>query len=313
MGTDKMQTWTSAPQKISGTRLALITALVLGLTIAVVFFLVKNTPPAQPAAAAPMQNAAKIADEKTSSLPSPQAANPTTVIAAVNTPAALVPKTWAEDFSSGSLDAANWVATSKNDFKEKTIDVVKSGASNHLRLRASTMDTDDKTVKYLGVRSVEKFALQPGMKISVDLDWNSQENGCYLSAGIVLCPSSTTANPLDEPEWLKVEYFGVPPGKNGRVVIGQRSGGREQQLYTEGWPEVRREGRAIGRQHVEIAYEKSELIFSENGTPIYTLKDTSAVSQKAHIYLQMSSHSNYPAREVFFEHLTVETVGANGK
>jgi len=103
-----------------------------------------------------------------------------------------------------------------------------------------------------------------------------------------------------------VEYVGVPPGKNGRLAVGARVAGRDGPLFTEGWPQVQREGRPIGRQHVEIELQKRGFVVRENGMEQYASKpDEAPAMQEAYLYLQMSTHSNYPARELFFGNVEV--------
>jgi len=92
-------------------------------------------------------------------------------------------------------------------------------------------------------------------------------NGCYLTAPLYLCPAVTTGNLGNEKDWLKFEYVGVPPGRNARGVIATKIAGVVMYTYTEGWPEQR-----TGRH---IAYQR------------------------------MSSHSNYPARELYFDNIVI--------
>ena len=69
------------------------------------------------------------------------------------------------------------------------------------------------------VFNIERFATRDGTRIAVELDWNDQPNGSYLSAGLILAPEPTEANPSRGRSWLKVEYVGVPPGRNARLVV----------------------------------------------------------------------------------------------
>lgn len=129
---------------------------------------------------------------------------------------------WAETFAHRSLDLSRWELTADGDFREWAVDVVEvPGGSGNLRLGlgGDTRGTRDDTVKFLGVRGVPLIQLGKEGHISVDLDWNNQVNGSYLSAAIVLSPHATIKSPLKRPDWLKVEYVGVPPGKNARMVI----------------------------------------------------------------------------------------------
>lgn len=215
-------------------------------------------------------------------------------------PAAVV--AFAEDFD-GPLDPARWTEVADGDFKEKTVDV-KGG---RLRLRCGTIGTDDRTVKFLGVRSVAAFPLKAGTRIAADLDWNDQANGSYLSAALIVAPQETSGNPLLLKDWLKIEYVGVPPGKNGRLVVARRVNGRDLMPYTEGWPQARREGRPIKLQKVELAVLDGRLEVRENGRKAHEIAEALPFDT-AWIYLQMSSHSNYPSRELFWDDVRVAAV-----
>ena len=140
-----------------------------------------------------------------------------------------------DDFQDGSLSEKRWILTKQNDFRQRTIDVIDVGRGDfRLRLSADTISTGDDTVKYHGIRSVKYINLVEGKAVSFDLDWNNQANGCYLTAGIYLCPTSTDANPRDEPDWLALEYVGVPPGKTARFQVVRRIKGNLRFLFTEG-------------------------------------------------------------------------------
>lgn len=209
-------------------------------------------------------------------------------------------------FSAGELDPERWVTTLAGDFKERIVDVVgKNGPESRLRIRANTMGTHPKTVKFLGARTVRSFSLAGEVRITVELDWNGQKNGSYMTAGVVLCPSATTGNPLKERDWLKVEYVGVPPGRNARMVVGTSKAGRELTLYTEGWPQKNRKGRSISVQTITIVIRDGSFQVFENGELRYDSNGVRLSFDSAHVYLQMSSHSNYRAREVYFDNLRV--------
>jgi len=206
---------------------------------------------------------------------------------------------FADDFSSPSLDASRWALCSEGDFKEKVADVLEG----RLRLRCGTIGTDDRTVKFLGVRSASPLKLSRETRVSAELDWNNQPNGCYLSGALILSPQDTSGNPLTGPDWLRVEYVGVPPGKNGRLVVASRTGGRERYLFTEGWPEKDRQGRPISLQKVDLVLKGGGFELIENGTVVYECKDKVVSFPSAHLYIQMSSHSNYPPRQIFFDNV----------
>ena len=172
-----------------------------------------------------------------------------------------------------------------------------------MRLRANTIGTSDDTVKFHGLRSVQRLDFSRGLNISFDLDWNNQSNGCYLTGSVYLCPTATNENPRDEENWLKFEYVGVPPGQNARCVIATKIDGRTGWLYAEGWPEER-SGRTIADQHIRIILNDESFKVMENGREIYASQHDFTFTS-AYIYLQMSSHSNYPAREVYFDDVVV--------
>ncbi len=205
-----------------------------------------------------------------------------------------------ENFNEGILNAERWQITREGDFEESTIDVY----DHRLRLRANTIGTSDDTVKFHGVRSVHRVDFSRGLNISFDLDWNNQSNGCYLTGSVYLCPTATNENPRDEDDWLKFEYVGVPPGQNARCVIATKIDGRTGWLYTEGWPEDR-SGRKIADQHIRIIMDDESFKVMENGREIYASPSHDLTFTSAYIYLQMSSHSNYPAREIYFDDVVV--------
>ncbi len=215
---------------------------------------------------------------------------------------------WSDTFDSGKLDNAAWRPTSQSDFNVKVIDVFDKGKDGvpdfRLRLRADTMGTDDATVKYLGVRSVRKFTLRPGTRISAQLDWNEQVNGSYLSSALILSPELTSRNPLENQNYLKVEYFGVPPGINARMAVGMKSQGRENpMLFTEGWPETNRSGRRIQKVDVAIVVKAAGFEVLENDRVLFDSQKLRVPFATTYLYLQMSTHSNYRVRELFWDNI----------
>ena len=185
-------------------------------------------------------------------------------------------------------------------------------------MRASTLGTDEKSVKFHGLRTLMPVIdLNVPLEISLDLDWNNQVNGCYLSAGLFLCPTATTENPGDEKEWIKLEYRGVPPGKNARIVISRKRRGAERWLFTEGWPEQQHLGRLIGLQHLRLLLTRDTMTVFENDRELYTCKFEGVEHTKlpltwesAYLYLQQSSHCNYQAREGFFDNINIQPIPA---
>lgn len=208
---------------------------------------------------------------------------------------------WRDDFQSGKLDTKRWTVTAEADFQEKIVDVV----AQRLRMRADTIGTNDETVKYLGVRSVPLFTIGRNARISADVDWNAQANGSYLTAGIVLSPHKTAGNPLKTSGWFKVEYNGVPPGQNGRMLIATMTPTGERWLFTEGWPDTNRTGRQLAVQSVTISVKNRSVQVMENGTLLYDSRGPVLTFDNAYVYLQMSSHSNYRARELYFDNVQV--------
>ena len=219
-----------------------------------------------------------------------------------------------DNFSDGTLNPQLWQITREGDFKESTIDVYDADPTENvdfrLRLRMNTIGTKDDTVKFHGVRSVEKVNFSDEKEISFDLDWNNQSNGCYLTASLYLCPTATNGNPRNEKDWLKFEYVGVPPGRNARCVIAAKSDGNVKYLYTEGWPE-QRTGRHIAYQWIKIILddENKSLKIIENEKQIYNSQSHGLEFTAAYLYLQMSSHSNYPARELYFDNVVIAACG----
>jgi len=170
---------------------------------------------------------------------------------------------------------------------------------------ADTIGTDDRTVKYVGVVGLQKLDLGRDHEIEFELDWNEQTNGSYLAAGIYLSPVLTTTTPESEANWVRFEYVGVPPGRNARGSLALRENARLELLHTEGWPDHQRAGRKIARQHIRLHLEQGVLRVFENDELLYDSRKPIVSFSAAYLYLQMSSHSNYPAREVFFDDVIV--------
>jgi len=217
---------------------------------------------------------------------------------------------WFEDFSRKVLDPKTWRIARSGDFKESkaaVINIAPAGQSpdHRLRLRADTLGTNDRTVKFLGVRRVQPMDFKEGIAVSVDLDWNNQTNGSYLTAAVYLCPTSTGKNPQDEADWIRFEYVGVPPGQNARATVATKVKGLVRWLYMEGWPDENRTGRKIGLQHLVLRIDTNGFSLLENETELYQTDAHGLGFNEAYLYLQMSSHSNYPAREVYFDHIAV--------
>ncbi len=218
-------------------------------------------------------------------------------------------RAWIDRFSAGTLDSDRWVVTAQGDFREHTADVVPDG---RLRLRADTIGTRDDTVKYLGVRSRRAFPVGDSLCVAATLDWNDQSNGSYLSVALVLAGEETTANPMDERNWVAVEYVGVPPGRHARGLVSASSERRRVTLANEGWPRRNREGREIALVRIFIRIGPHGLEVRENGERRYWSRRFEAPFARAFLHLQLSSHSNYPAREIYFDDVEVNDCSDDG-
>jgi len=210
---------------------------------------------------------------------------------------------FADDFSADPLRAPErWVAVRDGDFREAVVDVVEG----RLRLRAGTIGTRDDTVKHLGIRTATQVVdLSSPIELAATIDWNRQANGCYLRASLYLCPTAAKGTAKAEPDWLKLEYVGVPPGKNGRALLARRRAGQLRHLFTEGWPKQQRTGRPIGKQRVVLRLGPKTVEFLENGKSLYGPAPHELTWRRAYLHLELSSHSNYPPRELFFDDLTI--------
>jgi len=213
-----------------------------------------------------------------------------------------------EDFETGIIDAEIWTLTQEGDITTKVTEVSGADSGNgdlyRLKLGMDTIGTSDDTVKFMGIRSVRPVIICDGKDVSFELDWNNQSNGCYLSAAFYLCPTATERNPEEEADWLKFEYIGVPPGYNARALIASKADGRVENLWTDDWPD-QKTGRSIGNQHIQIIIEEGRITVLENGNMLYSSKGPVIEFSSAFLYLQMSSHSNYPFREIYFDTISV--------
>ena len=210
-----------------------------------------------------------------------------------------------EGFSAGAAPGPKWVPTRDGDFKEAVVDLV----DGRLRLRAGTIGTRDDTVKHLGLRTAEPVVdVSSPLEIEVEIDWNSPVNGCYLQASLFLCPTATDRTAATERDWLKFEYVGVPPGKNARAALARRKAGQLRFLFTEGWPEQQRTGRPVGKQKVLLRLGPESIEVVENGRAWWGPSPHGLTFRRACLYLEMSSHSNYPPRELFFDNVTLRRV-----
>lgn len=206
-----------------------------------------------------------------------------------------------DDFSGPDISTTRWLHTRQGDFKEAVTDIL----DGRLRFRIGTIGIPPHGVSHLGIRSAQAVLdLTRGpVELAAEIDWNNQANGCYLQAAIYLCPTATDTTPAAEPDWLKFEYVGVPPGKNARACLSRRKAGNLRLLHTEGWPQPDpkdRTGRPIGKQNVLLRLDRDTIQITENGAPLYGPAPHGCDFPRAYIYLQVLSHSNYPPRELFF-------------
>ena len=219
-----------------------------------------------------------------------------------------------ENFNKGNLDISKWRMTKDGDFNQVAVDVqkVKSRAENDYRLRlmANTLETSD-PVKYLGVRSIGKVDFSEPKEISFDLDWNNQQNSCYLTAGLYICPVESE-NPNKEKDWIKFEWVGVPPGKNIRTNVWAKINGALKQLYTD-WGPRNENGRPQGwpvkpgNHRIKLLLDSKDIrVWADSKQLCYALHSLNFIS--GYLYLQMSSGTNYPAREVHFDNIIVTKV-----
>lgn len=224
---------------------------------------------------------------------------------ALTPPAAPPAQGWLEDFAQGRLDPMRWERTVEGDLREWSAEVVQAPPGFRLRLRADTRGARDDTLKFLGVRSVRPIVLTDGTRVSVRLDWGDQPNGSYLTAAVVLSPHVTQRNPLDTPDWLKAAYVGVPPGRSARMLVEARRNGRDRTLHTEGWPDVNPGGRRIGVQDIALRVRDRTVEIWEGERRVWQSGADEIARGPAYLYLQMSSHSNYPPRSIYFERVEV--------
>jgi hypothetical protein len=280
-------------------------AAVAAITAAIIVVLVVSRPQTTRDATTPQGSktaattqAAPTSSEPTSLVkPGPTTAAPTEPPVKPNDPNVVL----FEDFA-GQFPGTKWVLTRDGDFKEAIADVV----AGRLRLRAGTIGARDDTVKHLGIRTAEPVVdFSSPIELAAEIDWNNQANGCYLHASLVLAPTATDGTAAKAPENLVFEYVGVPPGKNARAVLARHKAGQLRQLFTEGWPEKQRTGRPIGKQKVALRLGPETVEIIENGKPLFGPAPHDLTFRRAHLYIELCSHSNYPPRELFFDDITV--------
>ena len=176
-------------------------------------------------------------------------------------------------------------------------------------IEADTRGTRDDTVKHLGIASRCAIPLGPGTRMQIRMDWGPPANGSYLAGSIVLSPHATTGDPAATTDWLSIGYVGVPPGRNARLLVMARVKGLVRTLFDDGWPDANRQGRLVERAKIDVAWRGASLEIRENDRLVHTAVAADAPFGSAHVYLQLSSHSNFPARAIHFESVRVEREG----
>jgi hypothetical protein len=215
------------------------------------------------------------------------------------------PKGYSDSFDTATINLKKWEITSDGDFKEKNIDVIPGEKDGFkLRLKADTIATKDDTVKFLGTVFSEKVDLS-NKTINIDIDWNEQKNGSYLTMGLFVATEKTIQNPRALQDWLCFQYVGVPPGKNGRFEISSKRNGNLEFLYTEVWPKIRK-GRKLNKSRLTVVFKDQNIKVFENTILLFESKSHPQFFKEGYVYLQMSTHSNYSSREVYFDNFSRE-------
>jgi hypothetical protein len=215
----------------------------------------------------------------------------------------------AETFETRSVNPERWLFTSAPAFHEKRQDVVRRGrgrdADYELRLAADTRGVGGAVVSRVGVVHPRPIDLRVPHEIDLQLDWNAQGDDRDVRAGAYLAPVLTWESPESQADWLKFEYVGVPPGGTARAVLAVRREGRVEELATEGWPGRRPAGRLLGHQALRIALGGGALRIQENGALWHEAAALGLPFPSAYLYLQMSTRSDRPLREVFFDDVVI--------
>ena len=82
--------------------------------------------------------------------------------------------------------------------------------------------------------------------------------------------------------------------------------GHQRTVHTEGWPDANRQGRRIGVQDVAVRLREGAVEVWEGERRVWRFRAGEIAPAPLHVYLQMSSHSNYPARSIYFERIQVQ-------
>ena len=89
------------------------------------------------------------------------------------------------------------------------------------------------------------------------------------------------------------------------MLVDLRSRGRDDTVETEGWPETCREGRRIGMQEIRLRV-RSRAIGVWEGERLIWMSPQALSFETGYLYLQMSSHSNYAARSIYFTRVRID-------
>ncbi len=206
-----------------------------------------------------------------------------------------------------TLDRDRWVVTKLNDFEQVSVDLVpdpKEPGDKMLRFQMSTMKTDPSTVKFVGVAHPKPLDLSTPVRIAVDFDWGDQTNGSYLTLGLFLSPEWTTGAVTRTMDWLGFRLVGVPPGKQVRQEIMRRNYGNLQEVERFGWPDKKDFAR-LGRVRLELELDGRRLVARMDGAEIFRTEDAGIRFDKAYLYVEASSHSNYPVRNLYVDEIEI--------
>jgi hypothetical protein len=211
--------------------------------------------------------------------------------------------TWREAFDSNRLDPQRWQRTQDGDARAQAAEIVPGG--HRLRVAADTRGARDDALTSVGVMTRCPLPVGADTRVRVRLDWGPPPNGSYLAGAVVLSPHATSGDPAKTSDYLSVGYVGVPPGRNARLVVKARVYGEVRTLFADGWPDENRAGRHVGKSEIEVAWRGAGLEVRENGRIVYAGRAAEAPFAAAHVYLQMTSHSNYAERAIHFDGVVV--------
>jgi len=89
------------------------------------------------------------------------------------------------------------------------------------------------------------------------------------------------------------------------MLVELRSQSRDDTVETEGRPETRREGRRIGAQEIRLRVRRRSIEVREGERLVWTSPQALSF-ETGYLYLQMSSHSNYAARSIYFTRVRID-------